>query len=436
MYEEDLMLKHNTLKNTNIEFINLTKYMKRSLILLSIITLAATFVGCNNDAADIIPPVNKEVLKPQTEVYFQGQKLFSTDETEPSAEAKARRIKVINPAGGLAWPKHTDDGWESARFSIRADGTIPDFYDKSSAYYYGRPAGKSGVSSRNIGKVSNLYNYPHYNDRDYDYYKVDRKTLDENGNPMNVGLFRYIYDEEGLKTQPVILEAPSVVEILADEVEDLEAEIAANKNVAKNTATLAKVNELLAKGADYLDSHVLWYVVKEVGGRYRWHVNGVIREQETPEFVIDPIPSNVEVDVHQQVHKDWYEIKTAIHVRTDCESVQVILPLKEEDVLEKDDFDVRVYDFYYKEYAPVEHKITHDANGITIEITNIPADMIQQMRKDFGDGITIEVHSYCTGDVWEELKESRVRTGKPCIVEGQVSSALNDQKKPIFVEKD
>lgn len=404
--------------------------MKRSLILLSIMTLAATFVGCNNDGGEFIPPVNNEELKPQTEVFFQGQKLFSTDEEAPSAEARAARIKIINPAGGLAWPKHTDDGWESARFSIRADGTIPDFYDKSSAYYYGRPAGKSGVTSHNIGKVSNIYNYPLYNDRDLDYYKVDRKT----GN--NIGLFRYIYDEKGLKTQPVILEAPSVVEILADEKEDLEAEIAANKNVTKNTKMLADVNALLAKGADYLDSHVLWYVVKEVGGQYRWHVNGVIRDVETPEYVIDPIPSNVEVDVHQQVHKDWYEIKTSIHVRTDCETVKVVMPLKEEDILEKDDFDIRVYDFYYKEYTPVEHKITHDANGITIEITNIPADMIQQMRKDFGDGITIEVHSYCTGDVWEELKDSRVRTGKPCIVVGQVSSALNGEEEKIFVEKD
>ena len=415
--------------------------MKKSFILFSILSIAAVLVSCNNDENFGIIDPNKgqtvEIDKSQlqTEVYFQGQKLFSADETAPTAEARVARIKVINPAGGLAWPKHTDDGWESARFSIRADGTIPDFYDKNSAYYYGRPAGKSGVTSHNIGKVSSIYNYPHYNDRDLDYYKVDKKT----GN--NIGLFRYIYDEEGKKTQPVILEAPSVVEILADEVEDLTAQIESAKAAGKTNKTaeknLANVNALLAKGADYLDSHVLWYVVKEVAGQYRWHVNGVIREQETPKYEIDPIPDNVEVDVHQQDHKDWYEIKTSIHVRTDCESVKVILPLKEEDILEKDDFDVRVYDFYYKEYAPVEHKITHDANGITIEITNIPASMIEQMRQDFGDGITIEVHSYCTKDVWEELKESRVQTGKPCEVCGQVSSALRPgEEKKIYVEKD
>lgn len=407
--------------------------MKKSIILFSILTAAVGLVSCNKIEDQNGGEGGQQNLLPQTEVFFQGQKLFYNGETKP--EESRARIKIMNPAGGLAWPKHTDEGWESARFSIRADGTIPDFYDKNSAYYYGRPAGKAGVSSHNVGKVSNLYNYPHYNDRDFDYYKVDKKTLDENGNPINVGMFRYIYDTEGKKTQPVILEAPSVVDILADEVEDLEAEIAANKNVAKNTATLANVNALLDKGADYLDSHVLWYVVKEVGGRYRWHVNGVIRDVETPEYVIDPIPDNVEVDVHQQVHKDWNEIKTSIHVRTDASSVKVILPLKEEDVLENDDFDIRVYDVYYKEYT-VKHNITHDANGITIEITDIPATMIDEMKSTFGDGITIEVHSYVTRDVWDELKNSRVQTGKPCIVEGQVTSALQPgEKVQIHVEQ-
>lgn len=399
--------------------------MKKSFFLFSILSVATLMVSCNND--ENFDVKQGSTVQPETEVYFQGQKL-SYEGQESVANVRAK-IQIMNPAGGLAWPKHTDDGWESARFSIRADGTIPDFYDKSSSLYYGRPAGKVGPSSHNVGKVSNLYNYPHYNDRDLDYYKVDKKT------GYNIGLFRYIYDQKGLKTQPVILEAPSVVDILSDEVVDLEAEIAAGKNVAKNTAALADVNALIDKGADYLDSHVLWYVVKEVASQYRWHVNGVIRDVETPEYVIDPIPDNVEVDVHQQVHDTWNEIKTSIHIRTDCSSVKVIIPLKEEDILEADDFDIRVYNFYYKEYT-VKHNITHNAQGITIEITDIPADMIADMKSSFGDGITIEVHSYCTKDVWEELKNSRVQTGKPCEVIGQVSTALRPgEQKPIYVEQ-
>jgi hypothetical protein len=398
--------------------------MKKSFILLSILSVAIAFVGCNK-TEDFDNGGENQVneLLPQTEVYFQGQKLFYEGEETPYG-TKAK-IKVMETAGGLAWPKHTDDGWESARFSIRADGTIPDFYDKSSSLYYGRPAGKAGVTSHNIGKVSNLYNYSHYDDRGFDYYKTDKAT------GFNVGMFRYMYDTKGLKTQPVILEAPSVVDILADEVVDLEAEIAAGKNVAKNTASLANVNALLDKGAEYLDSHVLWYVVKEVGQQYRWHVNGVIRDDVTPPYVPEPVSDNLEVDIHQQVHKDWNEIKTAIHIRTDVQSVSVVLPLKEEDILESDDFAIRVFNVYYQDYV-IKHNIKHDANGITIEITDIPASMIEQMKADFGDGITIEVHSYCSKDVWEDLQNSYVKTGKPVgEINGQISSALRPDEDPI-----
>ena len=402
--------------------------MKKSFILLSILSVAIAFVGCNK-TEDFDNGGENQVneLLPQTEVYFQGQKLFYEGEETPYG-TKAK-IKVMDTAGGLAWPKHTDEGWESARFSIRADGTIPDFYDKSSALYYGRPAGKSGVTSHNIGKVSNLYNYSHYDDRGFDYYKTDKAT------GFNVGMFRYMYDTKGLKTQPVILEAPSVVDILADEVVDLEAEIAAGKNVAKNTANLEKVNALIAKGAEYLDSHVLWYVVKEVGAQYRWHVNGVIRDEVTPPYVPESVSDNLEVDIHQQVHQDWNEIKTSIHIRTDVQSVSVVLPLKEDDILEADDFDIRVYNFYYKDYTPIKHTVTHNANGITIEITDIPADMIAQMKADFGDGLTIEVHSYCIKDVWEDLQKSYVKTGKPVEVDGQIHTAIADEngdERPII----
>ena len=164
-------------------------------------------------------------------------------------------------------------------------------------------------------------------------------------------------------------------------------------------------------------------MVKEVAGQYRWHVNGVIRDVETPEYVIDPITDDVEVDVHQQDHKDWFEIKTSIHVRADVESVKVILPLKEEDILEADDFNVRIFNYDFESYQ-IKHTITHNANGITIEISDIPASLIEELRTNFGDGLTIEVHSYCNKDVWDDLKNSRVRTGKAHIVNGQITSAL------------
>lgn len=399
--------------------------MKKVFFLFSLLSAAALFSSCSNEEGGANPVQN---TKPKTTVFFQGQQLFPVGSEEPAGVRAFS--EMLTRAEGLKWPYHTDEGWESARFSIRADNGVVDFYDKPSVQYFGRVPGRDG---RNRGKVSNLYNYSHYNDRDYDYYKVDKKTGE------NIGLFRYLYDENGLKTQPVILEAPKVEDILADEVDDLNAAIAAGKDVDNNTAKLNRVNELLDLGSEYLNSHIRWYVVKEVASRYYWHVNGVLGEDPVPPYIVDPVPDDVEVDVHQQVHETWDEIKTSIHIRTDCESVKVIIPLKEQDILEQDDFNIRIFNFYYKEYT-INHTITHDANGITIEITNIPADMIEQLKHEFGDGITIEIHSYCTGDVWEQLKNSRVQTGKPCNVDGQISTALQPtvegvNPRPIYVEK-
>lgn len=88
--------------------------------------------------------------------------------------------------------------------------------------------------------------------------------------------------------------------------------------------------------------------------------------------------------------------------------------------------------------------VTHDNNGITIAITNIPAELIQTLKQNFGDGLTIEIHSYCTtNDIWEQLSKSRVvSVGKPCTVNGQIHSALRpdpddpakEEMVPIYYE--
>lgn len=396
--------------------------MKKSFILLSFLAVAALFVGCNNNEEFVTPQSPKQDLtKPQTEIFVQGQ-LLSYDAPQTRAN--------------YTWPLVNEaEGWETARFSIRADNGIVGVQDMPSAQYFGRKPGKVG---NNKGKVYGLYPYGHYNDRDFDYYQKDKKTGE------NIGLFRYVYDPEGQKTQLAIMEKPTVEEILLDEKEDLENAIANGQNVTKNTADLEKVNSWLAMGNDYLDSHVLWYVVKEVGMKNGWHVNGIISDHEVPtpdKDDFNKLPDNVEVDVHQQVHKDWNEIKTSVHIRADVESVTVNIPLKQEDVIERDDFAIRVFNFDYSEYH-ITHTVTHDEKGITIQITNIPAALIQTLKNNFGDGLTIEIHSYCTTeDVWEQLSKSSVKTGKTCTVTGQIHSAMHpdpndptkEAERPIYV---
>lgn len=386
--------------------------MKKTALFALIATVF--FSNCTNEYINNAD-VKESTKLPETRVFVQGQ-LISTAATK---------------ASDLAWPYVSDEGWETARFSIRADGTLPGYINQSSSKYYGRPAGKDG---KNRGKVLSAYPYGHYNDRDLDYYKKDKKTGE------NIGLFRYIYDPEGLNTKKVILEAPLVEDILADEVDDLQAKINNNQDVAKNTAELEKVNALIDLGSEYLNSHVLWYVVKEVGMKNGWHVNGVIRDYEIGEP--DQIPDNVEVDIHQQEHADWNEIKTSVHVRTDASFVEINIPLAPEDIVEQDDFDIRVYKSYFKDvvYGDVTVEITHNEKGITILVKDINAELIDEYKEDFGDGLTVEIHSYCTNDdndaIWEKVKKSCVvTTGKPCTVVGQITSAYFEDIVPITVMK-
>ena len=359
---------------------------------LSLFAIAALIVSCDSEVSDVNNGSEESSNLPQTEIFVQGQLL------------SANTAETRSYLGEYQWPYvNTVEGWETARFSIRASSTL----------YYGRSAGKDG---RNRGEVYTLYPYGRYNDRDMDYYQKDKKT----GN--NIGMFRYVLDQEGMKTQLAIKKAPKVVDILQDEIDD-------------NKKNLDKLNEWMALEAanpGYLDKHVLWYVVKEVGMKNGWHVNGVIVDYEVPDYTVNPdnVPNNVEIDIHQQTHQDWNEIKTSVHIRADVESVTINIPLKQEDVIEKDDFAIRIFDFDYNEYH-IAHTVTHDANGITIEISNIPAQLIQDLKQKFGDGLTIEIHSYCTTeDIWEQLSKSRVvKLGKPCTVNGQVTSALRPDEK-------
>ena len=382
------------------------RFMRRLLFTL---TCCLAFAACSDKIVD--DNDNQGEFLPETEIFVQGQLLT------PQTKAAYK------------WPyNNAEEGWESARFTIRADGKIQDFTNKNAGDYYGR---SGNVSGNNRGKLSSLYPYGHYNDRDLDYYKKDKKTGE------NIGWFRYVYDPNGLKTQLAIIEAPSVVDILTDVKEDLTKEIDAGKNVNKNTKKLDQINGWLEKGAEYLDSHVLWYVAKEVGMQYGWHVNGVITDEEVPDYRLDPnqkIPDNVEIDIHQQDHYDWNEIKTSIHIRTDCESLSLNLPLDYESIVEQDKFEMKVFDYNYKDYV-ISHEILHNEDGITIRISGIPAELINELKSQFGDGLTIEIHSYCTSsDYWDQLKESCVlKTGKPCSVIGQITSAFNDELIPIKV---
>lgn len=94
---------------------------------------------------------------------------------------------------------------------------------------------------------------------------------------------------------------------------------------------------------------------------------------------------------------------------------------------EKDDFAVRTWDFnieskvfingseyQFSETNPVNVTIEHQAEKvvITVDCTNA-AEYIKALRKEYVDGVTVEVHTYgkdlSNVEVWQKVKLSTIR---------------------------
>lgn len=363
------------------------------------------------------------VVKPSTKVFAQGA-FLNYDPTATRADYNPNK----NYGYGVGvWPAdHSAEGYAVAKFTIRIDASFPGVIDQSTDKYWGKKGGP------NLGKIDTTYPWSNYNDRDYDYYKVDQKT----GN--NIGMFRYVLDPFGTEVNKALLEVP-----------DMKAYFEWLKNQS-DTEYKDQLQEALANWDDY---QIVWYVAKEVGGQNFWHVNGYLKKKDyTPEEIWDIIedetdkmtitepkdaPDNVEIDIHQQEHKDWYEIKTSIHIRTDVEYVTINIPIDFNNIVEADDFAIRIFN-YYISGIQIKNMITHDDKGITIKITNIDPAVIEKLKAKFGDGLTIEVHSYCKKDedneIWKALKRTTIITGNDCSIKYHISSAYQPEEKWINYE--
>ena len=94
---------------------------------------------------------------------------------------------------------------------------------------------------------------------------------------------------------------------------------------------------------------------------------------------------------------------------------------------EQDDFAIRTWDLKINakvyingtEYEfgttnPVKVTVEHQATKVVITADCTAAtEYIQALRKEYGDGVTVEVHTYGKGltdaQLWEKLKKSTVR---------------------------
>lgn len=274
---------------------------------------------------------------------------------------------------------------KQAHFFIRIDRRIPGYESCPSTYYW--PQTSSGHTLLDAGNTGTV-------DLDYPYWKYAGGSVGQ-----------YVYDSTGKAVTEALADVPSIESILN-----------ANKN------TMYKFDNL-----DYSKLKVIWYVAKS-GESNGWHVDGVLTDVNTkdvteiPDIKIDedknldnskkdePVESldkgNVEVNIHEQLHKDWDEIKTSIHIRDLVDEVKVEIPIGQENMVPSDDFAIRTYDYelnkvYIKgsEYEltgtkPIKVQVAHNSDKIVITVSDINHDYIKKLIEAYGDGITVEVHSY------------------------------------------
>lgn len=335
----------------------------------------------------------------------------------------SRAIYDKNEELGYSIPKMGKyDVW----FYIRIDGNIPGEpvnTNVSGQYFPQTTTGSTLISDLNHGTVNAFANW---------HESIVKKFP------------KYIFSTDGSAVQSLIIEEPTL--------EDL---VAANQNSKFDlSGYLAHKDEL----------HFLWYTCKQQTTDHIWHIDGIlttkdkkdiseteygekqIKDYEDAGIISDKgdvtRKAHVEIDVHQQEHKDWNEIKTSIHMR-DTTEVEVFLPIDYQE--QADDFDIRIgEDYKYitelkntqvtiggKSYD-VEVSITHEEAGIRIVVKPNKEALIAA-RKEYEDGLTFEIHSYVTSGIpvptiWEKLKKTTYKVTPDTQVYGQITSAYYEDE--------
>ena len=322
---------------------------------------------------------NKKEDTPSTEVYAMGKRLAMS--AAPTAAAPAQ---------------YTD-----AYFYIRIDSRIPGMSEVAMSKDYIPYDGGSVFAPENRGKVD--LSYP------------DWKVFSTTGNTR-----QYVYDTTGEEVNKVIADIPSYQSL-----------VSVNRKYVEKFANL-----------DTKNLKIIWYVAKFSYGK--WHVDGILTFEDTkdvtdiPNFDKEPdldnsadekLPKdfngNIEVDIHQQEHSTWQEIKTSVHVRDLVEKTVVEIPLEYEHIAEVDDFAIRTYDLELeskvfingKEYEldstnPVKVTIEHRADKAVFTIVCKDAKYLKALHEQYKDGVTIEIHTYpknlTNEEVWARLKNAKV----------------------------
>lgn len=381
-----------------IKIYNITMTIIKNFIVFAFALLV--MVGCSND-----------ITEQKSDADIQG---LSTNISLNGMRMSTRRT-IMDFSDVI--------GQSDAYFYIRIDNRIPGCESYSSKLYFPqRKDGGSMFSNLNRGSI-------------------DKGSVSD-WSFGNGDISYYIYDTTGKKTVTPLTHIPSLKDI-----------IAANANTGDYDLSAIDTTSL----------KVIWYIVKYESGV--WHVDGVLTYKTTSDITeVDGIDEdktlenkkdnngkfdstkNVEVDIHQQVHKDWGEIKTSIHLRdtVNLSHLVITIPIKSEYIIERDDFAVRQW-LYFKGYDKLDDDkfhvsatVTHTSNAIIYDIICDPKYIKECMDGESRDGITIEIHSYTHIDgkkneeIWNMMRKSSV---KPSIGDGLKISTAFDYSANSQIDK-
>lgn len=343
------------------------------------------------------------------------------------------KVEYVEPGSSKADWRTPVDGKYTVYYFIRIDGNIPGEDEvnlPAKAYFPQTSARKSALTELNKGYVLSYA----------EWRKSDVKNFPQ-----------YVYSKDGSAVESIIVKQPTI--------EDL---VNADKGPGNNFTGYKEHQE---------DLHIIWYVCKRQDADKCWHVDGILTSKdrtnitdtdygaeimENYKTMTDDEGSvvkkdNVEFDVHQQIHKDWKEIKTSIHIRAAVDS-RIMLPVPKEFQAQADDVVIRTgveYEYISKTIQigeksyEFQFEIEHADEGIIITAkAKDNAEAIKAAMDLYGDGVTFEIHTYAVNDIsddtlWAYLKQTQcLKTTvsddfsgpQACNVKGQVTTAFSEDK--------
>lgn len=396
--------------------------MKRSFFFIALVS-ALFFASCADTVDDPgDAPAERNIKASELMVYSGGEQI----------DVAARSRSQYDPKSEIGF-SIPDDGRYHVYYFVRIDNNIPgeDEINLPADQYFPRTSGnKSLISDANHGFIE---------------ANADWKVCKN--------FSKYIWSPDGSAIQSIIVEEPSIEQLL-------KADKGHNPDGSADNfdGLLANKDEL----------HFLWYACKKQDADHVWHIDGILTSKDrtdisqtkygqeitdnyngkgmTPDYGDVKRKGHVEIDVHQQEHKDWNEIKTSIHLR-DTVATEVFLPIGYQELA--DDFDIRVgEDYEYvtetlntkvtigEETFDIVASITHEEGGIRIHIEPNKA-ALKAARERYDDGITFEVHSYVTPEVtpsviWDALKGTTYSVTPYTSVFGQITSAFYKEDEVKF----